>query len=113
VTYGVHKFHRFHSVTNHFYISRPIFLHRDAFDAWPARLQHAMREAVAAAVAFQRDLALTEDEEARAAIAAQGCEIAELTPDELSAFAAAVQPIYAEARAHYPEQILKLLPRVM
>jgi len=113
VTYWVHKFHRFHSVTNHFYISRPIFFHRPTFDAWPARLQQAMREAVAAAVAFQRDLALTEDEEARAAIAAQGCEIAELTPDELSAFAAAVQPIYAEARAHYPEQILKLLPRVM
>ncbi len=37
VTYGVHKFHRFHTVTNHFYISRPIFLHRTAFDAWPAR----------------------------------------------------------------------------
>ena len=33
VTYGVHKFHRFHTVTNHFYISRPIFLHRPTFDA--------------------------------------------------------------------------------
>jgi TRAP-type transport system periplasmic protein len=113
VTYGVHKFHRFHSVTNHFYISRPIFLHRGAFDGWPARLQQEMRAAVAAAVAFQRDLARKEDEEARAAIAAEGCEIAELTPDELAAFAAAVQPIYAEARALYPGQILKLLPRAM
>ena len=113
VTYGVHKFHRFHSVTNHFYISRPIFFHRPTFDAWPPRLQQEMRAAVAAAVAFQRDLARTEDEEARAAIAAQGCEIAELTPDELSAFAAAVAPIYAAARALYPEQILKLLPRGM
>ncbi len=28
VTYGVHKFHRFHSLTGHFYISRPIFVHR-------------------------------------------------------------------------------------
>jgi TRAP-type C4-dicarboxylate transport system substrate-binding protein len=72
-----------------------------------------MRAAVAAAVAFQRDLARTEDEEARAAIAAQGREIAELSPDELSAFAASVQPIYAEARALYPEQILKLLPRAV
>jgi TRAP-type transport system periplasmic protein len=113
VTYGVHKFHRFHTVTNHFYISRPIFLHRPAFDAWPARLQQAMREAVAAAVSFQRDLARTEDEEARAAILAQGCEIAELDAGELAAFAAAVQPIYAEARALYPAQILKLLPRGM
>src|SRR5262249_12176731 len=24
VTYGVHKFHRFHTLSNHFYISRPI-----------------------------------------------------------------------------------------
>src|SRR5499425_1897959 len=31
VTYGVHKFHRFHTLSNHFYISRPIFLHRTTF----------------------------------------------------------------------------------
>jgi TRAP-type C4-dicarboxylate transport system substrate-binding protein len=113
VTYGVHKFHRFHSVTNHFYISRPIFFHRPTFDAWPARLKDAMREAVAAAVAFQRDLARTEDEEARAAIAAAGCEIAELDAAELSAFAAAVAPIYTEARELYPAEVLNLLPRGM
>src|SRR6202030_534306 len=91
VTYGVHKFHRFHTVTNHFYISRPIFFHRTAFDAWPERLQQAMRAAVTAAVAFQRDLARTEDEAARAASAAQGCEIAGLTADQHAAFAAAVE----------------------
>jgi TRAP-type C4-dicarboxylate transport system substrate-binding protein len=113
VTYGVHKFHRFHTVTNHFYISRPIFLHRTAFDAWPARLQQAMREAVTAAISFQRDLARTEDEEARAAILVQGCEIAELDAGELGAFAAAVQPIYAEAREHYPAKVLSLLPHPM
>ena len=113
VTYGVHKFHRFHTVTNHFYISRPIFLHRPAFDAWPQRLQQEMRDAVAAAVAFQRDLARVEDEEARAAIAAEGCEIAELDAGELSAFAAAVKPIYAQAGELYPAQILNLLPREM
>jgi TRAP-type C4-dicarboxylate transport system substrate-binding protein len=113
VTYGVHKFHRFHTVTNHFYISRPIFLHRTAFDAWPERLQQAMREAIAAAVAFQRDLARVEDEEARAAITGEGCEIVELAPDQHTAFAAAVAPIYAEARGLYPAEILSLLPRGM
>src|SRR2546429_186865 len=46
VTYGVHKFHRFHTLSNHFYISRPIFLHRTAFEAWPGDLQRAMRSAV-------------------------------------------------------------------
>jgi TRAP-type C4-dicarboxylate transport system substrate-binding protein len=113
VTYGVHTFHRFHTVTNHFYISRPIFLHRAAFDVWPECLQQAMREAVAAAVAFQRDLARVEDEEARAAIAGEGCEIVELTPAQHAAFAAAVVPIYAEARGLYPANLLNLLPRAM
>jgi len=47
VTYGVHRFHRFHSLTNHFYISRPVFIHRAAFDAWPGDVQAAMRSAVA------------------------------------------------------------------
>ena len=56
VTYGVHKFHRFHTLSNHFYISRPIFLHRPTFDGWPADLQAAMQRAIDASVAFQRDL---------------------------------------------------------
>src|SRR5271163_389504 len=73
VTYGVHKFHRFHAVTNHFYVSRPIFFNRTQCDAWPPDLQAAMREAVARAVKFQRDLAIEEDREARAAIIAAGC----------------------------------------
>src|SRR6516164_4791264 len=35
VTYGVHKFHRFLTLTSHFYISRPIFFNRAQFDGWP------------------------------------------------------------------------------
>src|SRR5689334_5602664 len=64
VTYGVHKFHRFHSATNHFYLSRPIFVHRPAFDAWPRPLQEALREAVHDAVAVQRQAHVKEEAEA-------------------------------------------------
>src|SRR5215469_9181798 len=101
VTYGVHKFHRFHTISNHFYISRPIFLHRAAFDAWPADLQTAMRAAVTEAVTFQRGLAGEEDRDARRAIETQGCEIVELTADEHRQFAAAVQPLRDEAKTTY------------
>mgnify|MGYP001168850010 CR=1 FL=1 len=110
VTYGVHKFHHFHTVTNHFYISRPIFLHRPSFEAWPADLQNAMREAVRRAVAFQRDLAIVEDRDARAAIAAAGCEIAELTADEHAQFRAAVAPLVDEARTRYGRKMFGLVP---
>ena len=109
VTYGVHKFHKFHTISNHFYISRPIFLNRTAFEAWPQRLRDAMREAVTAAVAAQRDLAVIEDGEARAAIKGAGCEIVELEAAEHDAFAAAVTPIYGDARRAYAPEILGLL----
>jgi tripartite ATP-independent transporter DctP family solute receptor len=111
VTYGVHKFHRFHTISNHFYISRPIFLHRTAFDAWPADLQAAMRKAVTDAVAFQRGLAVEEDGEARRAIEAQGCEIVTLSADEHRQFAAAVQPLLDEAKTTYGKEMFGMVPR--
>ena len=45
VTYNVHKFHRFHTMTNQHYQSRQIFVHRPSFDAWPRALQDEMRAA--------------------------------------------------------------------
>jgi len=109
VTYGVHKFHHFHTVTNHFYISRPIFFHRPSFEAWPAELQIAMREAVTRAVAFQRGLAIAEDREARAAIAAAGCEITELTAAEHAQFVVAVAPLTEEARGAYGTTMFEMI----
>ena len=109
VTYGVHKFHHFHTVTNHFYISRPIFLHRPSFDAWPADVQNAMREAVNRAVAWQRDLAIAEDRDARAAIEAAGCEITELTADEHAQFRAAVAPLLDDARTTYGQKLFEMI----
>ena len=109
VTYGVHKFHRFHTVSNHFYISRPIFFHRPSFDAWPAELQRAMRDAVARAVAFQRELAIEEDREARAAILGEGCDIVELSADQHAAFRAAVAPLLDEARGTYGHKMFDLV----
>jgi TRAP-type C4-dicarboxylate transport system substrate-binding protein len=109
VTYGVHKFHHFHTVTNHFYISRPIFLHRPAFDGWPQDLQDAMRDAVKRAVEFQRGLAIEEDRDARAAILAEGCEITELTADEHAQFHAAVAPLLSEAKGTYGKEMFAML----
>jgi TRAP-type C4-dicarboxylate transport system substrate-binding protein len=109
VTYGVHKFHRFHTVTNHFYISRPIFLNRTQFDAWPPELQSAMRDAVIKAIAFQRELAIEEDREARAAIEAAGCEITALTPDQHALFRKAVDPLLQEAHGIYGAEMFEMV----
>ncbi len=109
VTYHVHKFHKFHTVTNHFYISRPIFLHRESFEAWPQDLQEAMRAAVTAAVAYQRELAIEEDVSAREALLDEGCDIAELTADQHAQFATAVAPLWADARKEYGKEMFGML----
>jgi TRAP-type transport system periplasmic protein len=111
VTYGVHKFHKFHTLTSHFYISRPVFINRTAFDAWPEDLQRAMRAAVADAVAFQRKLALEEHAQSRRIIEDAGCQIVELTAAEHAAFVAAVQPLLADARRMYGVEMFDLLAK--
>jgi C4-dicarboxylate-binding protein DctP len=109
VTYGVHNFHKFHTATNHFYLSRPIFLHRASFDAWPRAIQEEMRAAVQDAIVFQRDLHVKEEEEAMATIRKAGSEIIELTPQQHALFAQAVNPIFGEARAQYSRELLGLV----
>jgi len=111
VTYGVHKFHKFHTLSNHFYISRPIFLHRPSFESWPERLKRAMQSAVSEAVAYQRRLAVEEHDESYRAIEAEGCEINALTPKEHELFVAAVQPLLADARKTYGDAMLKMVPK--
>jgi tripartite ATP-independent transporter DctP family solute receptor len=108
VTYGVHKFHRFHTLSNHFYVSRPIFLHRTVFDDWPGDLQAAMRAAVKDAIVFQRELHVQEEKDAHKAIEAEHCELVEPTAAEHDAFAAAVRPLLDEARATYGGALLDL-----
>jgi len=110
VTYGVYKFHKFHTVTNHVYLSRPIFLHRPSFDGWPEDLQDAMRQAVDEAVALQRDLAVEEGVRARAIIESEGGEIIELTPDEHAQFVAAVAPVLDDFRQVHGDALFELVP---
>ena len=108
VTYGVHKHHRYHTRSNHFYISRPIFAHRDTVDAWPDDLRAALKTAVRDAIVFQRGLAEQEDRDARQQIEACGCEVVDLTVDEHGAFVGAVHELHAAARQTYGYNLFRL-----
>lgn len=106
VTYGVHKYHRYHTATRHFYLSRPIFFHRASFDAWPKELQEAMRSAVREAVTWQRESHIREEDESAAIIRQAGGEILELTAAEQKMFVEAVAPLHREARSTYDPKLL-------
>jgi tripartite ATP-independent transporter DctP family solute receptor len=108
VTYGAHKFHPFITMTSHFYVSRPIFVYRTAFDAWPKKLQQALRKAVKEAVAIQRNDTVEEERAARQAIEEAGGKITELTLGEHAAFAAAVMPQIDDAESVYGKEMMRL-----
>lgn len=109
VTYGVHNFHRYHTASSHFYISRPIFFHRPTFDSLPSEIQQELRAAVSDAVSFQRNLKDREELAARAAIEENGGEIIELSAEERQRFIDAVTPVYDEFRPRYSESLQRLI----
>jgi len=109
VTYGAHKYHRYHTLSNHFYISRSIMCHRDTYESWPEDIQTAMQEAVRDAIIWQRGQAEQEAIESRQAIEDEGCEIVELTPEEHAEFVQAVKPQHDEARQVFGDKMFELL----
>ncbi|MBX2849448.1 MAG: TRAP transporter substrate-binding protein [Acidiferrobacterales bacterium] len=108
VTYGVHNIHKFHTMSKHFYISRPIFFNRAAFESWPIELQTEMQAAVTDAVAIQRSMKDQEELDAAEKIRESGGEIIQLTAEETALFKEAVKPIYAEVRDQYSPELRKL-----
>jgi C4-dicarboxylate-binding protein DctP len=106
VAYGAHPHQRYYTTTFHSYMSRPIFVHRPTFDAWPVALQEEMRAAVRAAIVEQRALHDQAEIDAQEIIREAGGEIIELTPSQRAEFVAAVQPVYAEARSRYDPELL-------
>ncbi|MFL2545841.1 MAG: TRAP transporter substrate-binding protein [Candidatus Rariloculaceae bacterium] len=106
VGYGMQEHQRYYTVTNHSYLSRPIFVHRPTFDAWPQELQSEIREAVADAVTLQRELHDVAEVESADAIREAGGEIIELTAEQRGEFVAAVESVYVDARSRYDAALL-------
>jgi len=109
VTYGAHKYHHHHTLSNHFYISRSIMCNRTAYYAWPEELKIAMDEAVQEAITWQRCQAEQEAIDSRKAIEDEGCEIVELSAEEQAQFAAAVKPQHDDAREIFGDKMFELM----
>ena len=112
-SHGVHKFHHFHTVTNHFYISRPIFVHWAdvrcvawGFAAGCAQGGRRRQSGCNAGLLLKR----TSRRRRQAILASQGCEILELTEDEHAQFKRAVEPLWADARKQFGKEMFELMP---
>jgi TRAP-type C4-dicarboxylate transport system substrate-binding protein len=109
VDYGAHKVHRFHTLTNHCYLSRGIYMNRAEFERWSRELQEGILRAAREAVLAQRELAVEEETVARKAIEAAGGEVVELSPQARAEFVRAVKPLHDDARKRFGEDVFALL----
>jgi TRAP-type transport system periplasmic protein len=109
VTYRLYRAQQYYTETYHSYLSRPIFVHKPAFNAWSEELQTEMRAAVQEAVSLQRRLHDQAEIDAAEIIRAAGGEIVTLTADERQAFVDAVAPIYTDARTQFSPELLRLV----
>jgi TRAP-type C4-dicarboxylate transport system substrate-binding protein len=109
VDYGAHKVHRYHTLTNHCYLSRGIYMNRAEFERWPKALQQGIQRAAREAIVAQRDLAVEEEEVARKSIVSAGGEVVELSPEARAAFVRAVKPLHEEARKRFGDEVFALL----
>ncbi len=107
MTYGAHKFHPYHTLSSHFYISRPLFAHRPSLDSWPEDLRTALYQATRDAVLWQRQLSEQEVRDARQLIEDEGCLIEQLTAAEQQAFVGAVKPQHDDARERFGDTIFQ------
>jgi TRAP-type C4-dicarboxylate transport system substrate-binding protein len=109
VTYNLYLAQRYYTETSHSYLSRPIFVHKPSFDAWPEALRTEMKLAVKEAIDLQRQLHDQAEIDAAATIREAGGEIVTLTDNQREAFVEAVAPIYTDAQTQYPRELLDLV----
>jgi TRAP-type C4-dicarboxylate transport system substrate-binding protein len=108
-TFGVHRYHRYITLTSHFFGASLLIGNARQYRSWPADVQAAVDEAAVRATALQRQLAAAEDQEVLARLDPRENEVIRLSPAEHDAFVAAVQPVVARYRAQIDPTLLACL----
>jgi C4-dicarboxylate-binding protein DctP len=93
LNFDLHRTHRFVTLTGHLFGVAPVLCNRARFAAWPAEVQTAVNEAMAAATSQQRSLAAEEDEICLAELLADGVDVVRADRIDRAAFVAAVANI--------------------
>ena len=100
-TYGVHQYHTYHTLSNHFYISRAIMCNRTQFYQWPEELKQAITISATEAIQWQRKQIETDVKEAEQLILDSAGQIHSLTAKETELFKKEIAPMYEDARAKF------------
>ena len=103
--FGVHNFHRYITLSGHFFGATVMICNEQHYGSWPQDVQNAVEEAARQATALQLKLAAAEDEQILAKLDSRRNEVIHLTDAERAAFVAAVQPVLAKYRKELDPQL--------
>jgi TRAP-type C4-dicarboxylate transport system substrate-binding protein len=96
--FNVQRYHRYFTLSGHFFGISVLVCGKQQFAGWPADLQAAVERAGKEATAHQHALAAAEDDEILAKLDPRENDIVRLTPAEHDAFVKAVEPVLAKHR---------------
>jgi TRAP-type transport system periplasmic protein len=107
--FGVHKFHRYITLSGHFFGASAMICSAALYAKWPAEVRAAVDECAVLATTFQHELAAAEDAVILRKLDPQENVMIELTAAERAAFAAAMEPVLAKYRAQLDAKLFSML----
>jgi TRAP-type C4-dicarboxylate transport system substrate-binding protein len=99
--FGVHRHHRYITLTGHFFGASFMLCNASHYRGWPPDVRAAVDEAAREATALQRRLAASEDQDVLAKLDPRENDVIQLTPAEHAAFVEAVEPVRARFRSTF------------
>lgn len=108
--FGVHEFHRYHTLTGHLFGASVAIVNRAHYEAWPADLRAAVDAAAVEATRHQHALAAAEDAEMLEQYEhVADHEIIHLSEAERAPFIAAVRPVIDKYRRELGPELFAYL----
>lgn len=103
--FGLHAYHRYITLTSHFFGVAVLLCHQQSYRTWPAAIRQAVTEAAVEATAAQRRFAAAEDDEVLARLDPAQNEVIRLTESERAVFVNAVAPLVQAQRQTFGEHL--------
>jgi len=95
--FGIHKLQPYITLSGHFWTPATLLANQETYRSWPEKIKEAVHAAGAASTAFQRDLAVTEDQKILAGLD-DTVDVTRLTPESKAAFVEATSPVIDATR---------------
>ena len=106
--FGLHKTHRYITLTQHLLGVAPVIFNKHSVAAWPAKVRSAVEMALAEATVQQRRFAEEDDTICYKALVEDGCELVTLSDDEREEFRFAAHGVVAQYCSRFDTGLIEL-----